>query len=195
MRFLLHTALLATIAIAAPAPHPDCGRGGYNSWDGDTGICRRAHDERDGGGISIKSSPSDTDVDINGGRKGYNGFDGDSNSKRSADVVTNGRRSGYNGWDGASSYADFGRRWHRGRDSQRGSCDLRNAVMPAGKLPIQIHTSLAQKTLTNTSPPPLSPFHPQQQASPSAMSPSAAATKTTPATSATPPPSPSPPAP
>ena len=118
MRLLLHTALLATIAIAVPAPRPDCGRGEYNTWGGDASTCaevdhKEAHTERDGG-VSRKSSLADT----NGGRGAYNGWDGDSKE---------------------SSYADFGRQWHRGRDSQRGSCDLRNAVMPAGKLLIQ-HT-------------------------------------------------------
>lgn len=77
MKLLLHTALLATVAIAAPAAH----------WDHDS--------------------------DSNGGRGAYNGWDGSSKN---------------------SPYADFGRRWHRGRDSQRGSCDLKNAVMPAGML-------------------------------------------------------------
>ena len=65
-------------------------------------------------------------------------------SKRSADADTNGRGA-YNGWGGDSkeaSYADFGRRWHRGRDSQRGSCDLRNAVMPAGKLNFHCNTQI-----------------------------------------------------
>ena len=49
---------------------------------------------------------------------------------------TNGGRGGYNSWDESSkaaSYADFGRAWHHGRGSKRGSCDLKNAVMPAGK--------------------------------------------------------------
>lgn len=75
MKLLLHTALLATAAIAAPTAH----------WGQD-------------------------DSDANG-------------------------RGAYNSWEGSSkeiSYADFGRRWHHGRDSQRGSCDLKNAVMPAG---------------------------------------------------------------
>jgi hypothetical protein len=75
---------------------------------------------------------------------------------------------------------------------------LKNAVMPAGKpnFHSNIPTHLIQEPFTNASfHQPLSPSHPQQQASPSATSPSAAATKTTPATCPTPPPSPSPPAP
>lgn len=119
---LLHTALLATIAIAAPASAPDCGRGGYNSWGDDGSTC--------------------AEVDTNAGRKGYNGVDEDSSSKRSPDADANRGHSGYNGWDGASAYADFGRRWHRGRDSQRGSCDLKNAVMPAGKPNIHFNTHI-----------------------------------------------------
>jgi hypothetical protein len=52
------------------------------------------------------------------------------------DSDTNGGRGAYNGWDGSSkepSYSDFGKAWHHGRGSKRGSCDLKNAVMPAGK--------------------------------------------------------------
>jgi len=164
MRLLLHTALLATAAIAAPAPLPDCGRGGYNSWGGDASTCaevdtKGAHNERDGG-VSIKSSLVDTNADTNADRKGYNevqetskrsantdrgrgAYNGwDEDSEDSSFAETNGGRGAYNGWDGDSKespYADFGRQWHRGRDSQRGSCDLRNAVMPAGKIQLQ-HT-------------------------------------------------------
>lgn len=75
---LLHTALLATIAIAAPASAPDCGRGGYNSWGDDGSTC--------------------AEVDTNAGRKGYNGVDEDSSSKRSPDADANRGHSGYNGW-------------------------------------------------------------------------------------------------
>jgi hypothetical protein len=51
------------------------------------------------------------------------------------DADTSGRGA-YNGWDEtarASSYSDFGKAWHHGRGSKRGSCDLKNAVMPTGK--------------------------------------------------------------
>ena len=68
------------------------------------------------------------------GHGGYHGSPGD--SKASAHVDSIEGRGGHNSWDSGSkesSYAYFSRRWHRGRDSQRGSCDLRNAVMPAGK--------------------------------------------------------------
>lgn len=102
----------------------------------------------------MKSSLVDTNADTNAGRKGYNevqetskrsadadrgrgAYNGwDEDSEESSIAETNGGRGVYNGWDGDSKespYADFGRQWHRGRDSQRGSCDLRNAVMPAGK--------------------------------------------------------------
>ncbi|CAG8599221.1 9833_t:CDS:2, partial [Scutellospora calospora] len=74
MKFLLHTALLATVTIAAPTAH----------WGQES----EAH----------------------GGRGAYNGWDESSK---------------------AASYADFGRAWHHGRGSKRGSCDLKNAVMPA----------------------------------------------------------------
>jgi hypothetical protein len=97
MMLLLHTALLATAAIAAPAAHWDSG------------------------------------ADTNTGRGGYNGWD--SSSKE-------------------ASYADFGRRWHRGRDSQRGSCDLRNAVMPAGMFKHPLPQPF-QGTPTNIPPAPI----------------------------------------
>lgn len=143
MRLLLHTALLATVAIAAPVAQSKSdsdvngGRGAYNEWDG-----------------------SSKDLDTNGGRGTYNEWDGSAK-----DLDTNEGRGGYNEWDGTSKrslYADFGRRWHHGRDSQRGSCDLRNAVMPAGK------SRHPQQALPKTSPltnhQPQSPSHPQQQA-------------------------------
>jgi len=55
------------------------------------------------------------------------------------DAEANGGRGAYNGWDEtskASSYSDFGKAWHHGRGSKRGSCDLKNAVMPAAPIPL-----------------------------------------------------------
>ncbi|KAM0713473.1 hypothetical protein Q7P37_010435 [Cladosporium fusiforme] len=51
-----------------------------------------------------------------------------------------GQNEGHRQWGGKSNgespYADFSRQWHRGRDSSRGSCDLKNAVMPAAPIPL-----------------------------------------------------------
>lgn len=152
MKLLLHTALLATVAIAAPVAQSKSdfdvigGRGAYNEWDGsaknlDTNEGRGGYNEWDGSSKRAEINDgrggynewdgSSKDANTNDGRGGYNEWDGSAK-----DANTNDGRGGYNEWDGASKrslYADFGRRWHHGRDSQRGSCDLRNAVMPAGE--------------------------------------------------------------
>ena len=77
------------------------------------------------------------------------------------DSDTNGGRGAYNGWDGSSkdsSYSDFGKAWHHGRGSKRGSCDLKNAVMPAGKstrpTPQQTHPTNTFQPAPNPLPPP-----------------------------------------
>jgi hypothetical protein len=67
------------------------------------------------------------------------------------DADTSGRGA-YNGWDEtarASSYSDFGKAWHHGRGSKRGSCDLKNAVMPTGK---STSTTLNKHILLTTDP-------------------------------------------
>ena len=143
MRLLLHTALLATAAIAAPAPLPDCGRGGYNSWGGDASTCAEVDTNRGRGAYNEweEKSKVSTDADTTSGRGAFNSWD--EIAKKSSPVDTNGGRGAYKEVEEhskRSANADFGRRWHRGRDSQRGSCDLRNAVMPAGKFSLQHHT-------------------------------------------------------
>ena len=80
------------------------------------------------------------------------------------DADTSGRGA-YSGWDEtakAASYSDFGKAWHHGRGSKRGSCDLKNAVMPTGK-----QTSVSTSNKTSMLTPPLqhpSPSHRQPQA-------------------------------
>ena len=69
------------------------------------------------------------------------------------DSDTNGGRGAYNGWDGSSkdsSYSDFGKAWHHGRGSKRGSCDLKNAVMPAGKNHIHNIHNIQTISIDNT---------------------------------------------